>query len=443
MTWHILCLDEETDTYTVKATETDSVLPVPLHHPTHPSAIGNNIKDMLSHNNLIPTEEAVDLLQAAISIYTADVRIVRSAAFDNWTRDFVLHLPVRNPELWEEARIVFEQMLAFLTGDHWELRIRKSKRLKPKKTLFRVPPFSKKVSLFSGGLDSFVGAIDLLAEQEPIFLVSHYTVGPLSEVQKQVFALLNKQYPSLSKHLRFYVQPPKSSTKNTELTTRSRSILFMSLAIAAASALGENTTFYVPENGLISLNVPLTHTRTSSLSTRTTHPYFMNLLQSLLNVLGLEISIKTPYQFYTKGEMLRDSKNQDLIKKGAILTMSCSHPGVGRHVKGGNPYQHCGYCVPCIIRRASMAAVGLDTTEPYGINILTHPPSSESGTGRDFRAFEMALQRGTDPDYSPLLEVLNSGPLPASTHRVEMYVGVFERGMDEVRQLLKSGGQGA
>lgn len=249
MTWHIVCLDEETDVYTVNTSEKHFVLPVPLHHPTHPNSIGNNMSEALAHLKMFPSEEAVDLLQAAIAIYTADVRVLRSKSFDNWTRDFILHLPVRQTKLWENAAPTIENMLCFLTGDHWKLEIRKTRRARVKRpTEQQIPAFAKKVSLFSGGLDSFVGAIDLLTNEEPVILVSHYTAGPLSEVQKQVYTLLDKAFPHLSKHLRFYVQPPKSSTKQTELTTRSRSILFMSLAAVAASALGDKTTLYVPEN---------------------------------------------------------------------------------------------------------------------------------------------------------------------------------------------------
>ncbi|MEF3309401.1 hypothetical protein PV433_10855 [Paenibacillus sp. GYB004] len=440
MSWNIVCLEGETDTYTIEASDNQYVLPVPLYHSTHPNAIGNNISNTLSQYHLFPTEEAMDLLNAAIGIYTADVRVLRSDAHDNWTRDFILHLPVSHQEVWEGAVPIFERMLSFLTGDHWELRVRKSQR-QVQKPLFKMPPFSKKVCLFSGGLDSFVGAIDLMAEKEPVFLVSHYTVGPLSEVQKQVYTLLDKQFPNSSRHLRFFVQPPKNSTKHTELTTRSRSILFMSLAIAAASSLGDDTTFYVPENGLISLNVPLTHTRTSSLSTRTTQPHFMSTLQSFIDMLGLSVKIETPYQFSTKGEMLLHAKHQSILKAGADYTMSCSHPGVGRHIKGGNPYQHCGYCVPCIIRRASMAAAGLDDAKPYAVDVLTNPPRSENGTGRDFRAFEMALHRAALPDFRPFLEVLNAGPLPGGAEQIQAYVDVYTRGMEEVRQFLYQVGE--
>ena len=50
----------------------------------------------------------------------------------------------------------------------------------------------------------------------------------------------------------------------------------------------------VPENGFISINVPLTFARSGSSSTRTTHPYYFKLFQELLLNLGLNIEIFNP-----------------------------------------------------------------------------------------------------------------------------------------------------
>ncbi|MHC5720555.1 MAG: hypothetical protein ACYTX0_53180, partial [Nostoc sp.] len=111
----------------------------------------------------------------------------------------------------------------------------------------------------------------------------------------------------------------------------------------------------VAENGLISLNVPLTHSRIGSLSTRTTHPHFLSLYQKILSSLGLVTSIELPYKFFTKGEMLANVKNKEVLESTANLSMSCSHPEAGRF-RQGSPSHHCGYCVPCIIRRAALAS---------------------------------------------------------------------------------------
>ena len=59
---------------------------------------------------------------------------------------------------------------------------------------------------------------------------------------------------------------------------RTRSLNFLAFAIVSAYALQEfvqeEIDVFVPENGVISINAPLTVRRVGTLSTRTTHPYF-------------------------------------------------------------------------------------------------------------------------------------------------------------------------
>jgi hypothetical protein len=79
--------------------------------------------------------------------------------------------------LWSGLTTLIERTLRFLTGDVWRLAFRP--RQEESQTLVEggaplpLVPYTS-VCLFSGGLDSFVGAIDLLdAGKNPLF-VSHY-----------------------------------------------------------------------------------------------------------------------------------------------------------------------------------------------------------------------------------------------------------------------------
>lgn len=143
---------------------------------------------------------------------------------------------------------------------------------------------------------------------------------------------------------------------------RARSFIFLAYGVLAASALkrykdGEHVDLYICENGLISINPPLTPARLGSLSTRTTHPVFLGLFQKLLDVADLRITVRNPYQFKTKGEMLRECKDQAFLRKRAAETTSC-----GRYARNG--WQHCGRCLPCLIRRAAFHAWGeVDKTQ--------------------------------------------------------------------------------
>lgn len=95
---------------------------------------------------------------------------------------------------------------------------------------------------------------------------------------------------------------------------------------------------------------------------------------------------------------------------------------------------HCGYCVPCIIRRASMTAAGLSDA-PYNVNVRSRPPKADTESGRDLRAFKMAVARlDGAPARQALLDVLSTGPLPPED--ASEYASVYRRGMAEVGAFL-------
>ena len=235
------------------------------------------------------------------------------------------------------------------------------------------------VCLFSGGLDSLVGAIDLLAAGLRVALVSHHGLGDgAKSIQQRVIAVLNQEFVDQIVHVPFFVHPDRGNTDEGENTMRARSLLFMAVGVAVATMMETKPTLTVPENGLISLNVPLTGARSGSLSTRTTHPHYMALFRELLAALKIAVPISLPYRHRTKGEMLRDVKHTGALAKTAALTMSCSHPTVGRYA-GKSPGNHCGYCVPCIIRLASLKAAGIADRARTGTLSRNRPRRQATG----------------------------------------------------------------
>ena len=79
--------------------------------------------------------------------------------------------------------------------------------------------------------------------------------------------------------------------------------------------MGKEIELIIPENGLISLNIPLAYTRTGTSSTRTTHPHYMKMLQDLIAELGIQVKIKNPFQFKTKGEMILECKDRGFLQE--------------------------------------------------------------------------------------------------------------------------------
>lgn len=431
----VVCRVGAGDEFAAAVSPEDTLLSISIEQAGSLAAAGTTVRRELERAAITPHPTAVDLLNVTTAVYSADVCTRRLTAYDRWTRDFRLFVPVTDPERWMAAAPHLSRMLGFLSGDRWQVVFRPLANPFPpfvRRKRARPPGRPTAVSLFSGGLDSFVGVLDLLEKGERVALVGHYSTGPISQAQDVVSTALAARYPDRTSFFRFYVRPPRLNGTQPEPSTRSRSILFLALGTLVASAFGDPVPLYVPENGLISLNVPLTPARSGTLSTRTTHPHFMGMFRELLGMVGVSLPVETPYRFRTKGEMLAGAGNPGVLRELAPRTLSCSHPDVGRY-HGVAPGRHCGYCVPCIIRRASMAHIGEDRSADYLIDVLRNPPGAGTETGKDFRAFEMALarQRG---GHRSLMDVLGSGPLPPED--VTEYAAVYEKGMEEVRRLL-------
>jgi len=394
----------------------------------------------LEKSGIAPSLVARDLLILATTIFAADTRIQRENGDDGWTREITLSVPVSDPARWNGAKAAIKRALRFLTGDIWELDFRSSATAislstnrDPAKT-----PGGAAVSLFSGGLDSFIGALDFVKAGGPLVLVGHYTDGSTSKPQdtafKHVYSLIQAaQHVSLLRA--WIVAPSDVFGSGNDDRQRSRSFLFFAIGVLVAEAI-ESQELIVPENGLISLNVPLTDLRIGSYSTRTTHPHYMSLVQVALDELGIAVRLRNPYQFKTKGEMLSECAAPEGLLKAAATTMSCAHPTASRWLrKGAPPLQHCGRCTACLIRRAALLrGFGDDLTSYTEVDLHAAPLPSNTARGKDVRAVRLAARRVVDnPGIAELL-ILKPGPLPG--YYAE-YADLYRRGMSELWTLLE------
>ena len=397
--------------------------------------IGSNAWALIDEHCLTPPTRAIELHRLALLVYAADTRIPRRLAFNGWERDLVVHVPVADTGPWFAARDIVKDLLSFLTGDRWRVEFFLSKRPRPSRDekLWKKGSRtdSDAVSLFSGGLDSLIGASDLLAAGTSPLLVGHCDSPSTSAVQSEVVEALRAKYPAAGPLLQFWIRPPYLIDGEKEETTRGRSFLFFSLATLVASGLGRASRLFVPENGFIALNAPLTGTRLGSLSTRTVHPYTVARYRALLKALGIAVEVQTPYAFATKGEMLEQAANRKRLKAWAPLSMSCAHATAGRW-RGLDPFKHCGRCVPCIIRRASLHHVGWDDPSEYITDVLT--VSRQASNLQDVRAFLTAIERRHT--MNPAVAVLRSGPIPNEAGSVAEYASVYSRGLEEVERFL-------
>lgn len=418
-------------------------IPLITEQKTLKYGIGKVVDKMLE-NGICPTEKGIDVMVLATLVYLADTRISRTKnSQDSWTREITIQLPVIDVDEWDSVHDDLVRMLNFLTGDKWnfcfEKRILKfgdlRSRLKERRE-FEI------VSLFSGGMDSLISTINYLEENKQLLLISHAGDGHTKSAQKAILEVLEEKYENVKPvQLDLWMVFDKDIVPNgyTDNTTRSRSFLFIALGILALSGLPQLHRLEVPENGLIALNVPLDNLRVGSHSTRTTHPFYLSMWNKILNNIGFSINVENKYWHRTKGEMASECKNRRLLLDLMKQSVSCSSPGKARW--GGFPPQHCGFCVPCLIRRAAMLKAfgfGNDSTEYTKQNVAEIRRNHSKGMGIQLRSFEYAIERiHKNPALAKLL-IHKPGPLPGNSEYLEALVDVYVRGLNEVGTFIQT-----
>ena len=132
-------------------------------------------------------DEAIDMLYLSLAVFAVDRLILRETGEDAWSRKIELYMPVLCVDKWNVCQLLVEEMLNFLTGDKWKIyfrereltEIEKEAKKKWEKVTVKNANISK-ICMFSGGLDSCIGALNLLCDKKDasdMLFVSHYGGG--------------------------------------------------------------------------------------------------------------------------------------------------------------------------------------------------------------------------------------------------------------------------
>jgi hypothetical protein len=325
-------------------------------------------------------EPNVELVRLAVMVYAADRSTLRKVGATNWSRrELSIQVPVSDPSRWEPVRTELQSLLGFLSGDSWTLSFRMARAPKEQVRDNRYVG-AKRVMLLSGGADSAVGA--LLSRHDlgkaPHVLVSHVGLTSLAPVQVDIQRRIGDLVPGPAQvhqqiHFSRHAAQFDGTVFRDETSTRTRSFLFLAFGLAIASLQG--LPLWIPENGFASLNLALTADQRGSLSTRTTHPLFLEQLAALATAAGAHAQIENPLAALTKGEMF--ARVAELVGTHTAsdflsATHSCGHTGQ-RSLKI-SPLTHCGVCFGCLLRRASFLAANVkDQTEYLSARTTDRP----------------------------------------------------------------------
>lgn len=388
-----------------------------------PQYIGKSISRASRHLNINPSAQCWDALAICLSVAAVDLAADRSKSPDGWTRELHVKIGVSDPVNWARNVHTLVEAVSFLTGDRWSIEFEQSSSYKPRHASSQND--ASCVALLSGGMDSLVGHLDLVAAGQIPFAVSHVYRGD-RDAQSEFKQAINP----VGSHL-LVGQAERLISKPSPPSQRGRSMTFFGLGILAATSLhcysdnGRPVSLCVPENGFISLNPPLTSARVGSHSTRTTHPRFLSGLQQYLNLSGINISIDNPYQHMTKGEMLASCSNPTLLRQLIGRSISCGRYRV-------NNRTHCGRCVPCLVRRSAFHKAGIPDPTRYSlIDLRAHAQTNSIYT--DVRDAIIAIREirisGSSRRIVPYLPVHLLG-------QHGQYSAVATRGLEEIASML-------
>jgi 7-cyano-7-deazaguanine synthase in queuosine biosynthesis len=322
----------------------------------------------------------VDLLEIATYVYCADQATTRGGGNATnygakWRRRFQFHIPVRKPDVWSSNPVLtaLRDTLGFLSDDEYEFTF---------KELSDAPPVSQyldfgaggatgfkpeEVILFSGGIDSLGGAVQEAASgKRTLALVSHRSSPKIAKRQKELLEDLGKHCPKKPFHVPVWIYKEKALGR--EFTQRTRSFLYASLAAVVARIFDLwGIRFY--ENGVVSINLPISPQVVGGRATRTTHPQVLNGFSEIFTALFQKrFAVENPFLWMTKAQVvrsIRDAGCGDLIK----YTVSCTHVWQMTTLK-----THCGVCSQCIDRRVATLSAGCqdqeDPEEMYAVDLL-------------------------------------------------------------------------
>lgn len=415
------------------------------------STIYTNLADAWYHMDQQVIEPLYeDLFVIGLSIFAVDKRVSRRLFTNCWTRNLSVSIPVIEYDKWKLCSESWEKLLNFLTGDDWKISFRKTEKIyslrkNPNRKHIDVSECNC-VSLFSGGLDSFCGAIKLWDEGKTPCFIGHNEYPKLRLKQEGFVEAFQRKY---SEHKINFIsfsansRAPKTcegiSLKGTENTSRGRSLLFLCVALSIAGIIGNNVPVYIPENGFIGLNLPLTDSRKGTCSTRTTHPHFLREFNSIIKSVGIQNEIINFFAYSTKREIVDSVKENECFQQFYSDTISCSHPCQARWNKNGNNRYpiNCGYCYPCLIRKSSLINCN-DNPDTYSFNgdkIEFLNSFSETDKVNDLKAVLTAVyqsKRLADEDLKRKIKY--TGRL--SKDEVDWFLNVYRKTMADLEEMF-------
>ncbi len=412
-----------------------------------------NLEDISAATLARPSPRVMDLLDLAAYIFTCDCAVGRGTGFveghsrEAWEREFHFAVAVRDFAFWDDPVVkqALTRTLAFISDDSYEFSFEPILISTGGQEQFdfagEPEPLAEGVhyvTMFSGGLDSLAGVLELLQQGEKTVLVSHRATPAIYSRQRELKNALDRKYGKDLIHVPVAVF--KETGMDDESTQRTRSFLFSALGAAVADLFNvSEVRFY--ENGVVSLNLPVADEVIRARASRTTHPLGFQYMETFIAlVLERPFKLSNPFIFNTKTEVLERIKaagGVDFIP----MTVSCATPGR----KATKSSRHCGKCSQCIDRRIAVLATGMERHDPetdYMTDVLYGPRPEGYATNMAVNYARHAVELhdltddGIGAKFSKELGRA-SRPFPVKREAAERFIAMHKRHAAAVYGVLE------
>lgn len=324
-------------------------------------------------------ERLTDFLDIASYVFAADRTASRgSVLFKNmgeeWRRPMRLVIGVRDPAFWssKEVRAALSDALEFLSEDAWAFDFVALAYRMPWQMYFNLVESdanekeAPSIVLFSGGLDSLAGAVhELRTTNRRVVLVSHRNTNLMGKIQRELATELATAHQRRVSHV--CADHHLSGLLDNEPTQRTRSLFFTAIA-AVATYLEKSDRIRFYENGIMSINLPISGQVVGTKASRSTHPRSLQLLERLVGVVTKPgATVDNPFLWMTKAEVVGELQGPH-IRPIIARSISCSR---SREMDPMHP--HCGMCAQCLQRRIGTlggGAADVDPQEAYRADFL-------------------------------------------------------------------------
>src|SRR5690625_5148611 len=156
---------------------------------------------------------------------------------------------------------------------------------------------------------------------------------------------------------------------------------------------------------------------------------------------GIKHEMINFYATKIKGEIVSENKGNKVFINRYKDTLSCSHPCQSRY-DGISPPINCGYCYPCLIRRASLVVNGfLDNhyNPKYSLNREFLKSNTDfDGKASDLRAVLFSVRRYVDNEHNSIFIrglLRQQGKL--STEEINSYERVYRKSLEELIAMIE------